>query len=186
MSKTKKLFVPLELKIHQEASPLDDFFSLSEADVLGSTIQKLISALKGKDYKEFKIDPVSELLSKILGGDKSDEIVKISKMTPKKVEIVTQELITKFGNSLLTKLDTLSEDLINFCVDSIIKATKIPDNEIEDIRDHLIFNIKIIRLNKNFIPDEILKDIERTFTEKEMKKFNLREFTNIKNNPNLI
>lgn len=186
MSKTKKLFVPLELKINQETSPLDDFFSLSEADVLGSTTQKIIAALKGKDYKEFKIDPISELLYKIIGGDKSDEIVKISKMTPKKVEQVTQDLISAFGDALLPKLDDLSEDFINYSVSAICKVAKIPENEIEDIREHLIFNIKIIRLNKNFIPSDILKEIERTYSAKELRKFNLREFTNIKNNPNLI
>jgi hypothetical protein len=186
MSKTKKLFVPIELRAREEVSPLDDFFSLSESDVLGSTIEKLVSALKGKEYKEFKVEPTEEVLTKIFGGDKSDEIVKISKMTPKKVEITISQIFEKFGGETLAKLDELNEEFVSFCVSKIAEVTKAKENELEDIKEHLLFNIKIIRLHSNFIPDHIVKEIEAAYLSKEIRKFNLREFTQIKNNPHLI
>lgn len=186
MSKTKRLFVPETLVIHEEASVLDDFFSLSESDVSGSTIEKLISTLKGKDYKEIRVNPTFEILSKILGGDKSDEIPKITGVTPKKMEAVISAVLEKFGESIIDKIDSIAPDFLEFTISEIAKVTKAKEDALEDIRDHLNFNIKIIRLTPSFFPEPILSSIKDTVALKEERRFNYREFTQIKNNPNLL
>jgi len=186
MSKTKKLFVPENLVIHEEVSALDDFFSLSEADVSGSTVEKLISALVAKDYKEIKVNPTLEILSKVLGGDKSDEIPKITGVTPKKMETVISALLEKFGDSIIEHIDSMNPEFLDFTISEIVKITKATVDSIEDIREHLYFNIKIIRLSLSILPSHILSSIEEAVALKEERRFNNREFTQIKNNPSLL
>lgn len=183
MSKTKKLFVPAHFVPELADDEEDEFFSLNDAHISGSGIDKVVKSLKSKDYVEHIIDPTDEVLSKILLGDKSDNIPKITGVSPSKSKKIIAHLRAKFGNSVLEKLDCLDQEFINIFLDELKGVNKLKDpDKIEEVRTHLIFNIKIIRLSVNLFPDEIREALESFFASHSVLKFNSREFTNLKNN----
>jgi 5'-3' exonuclease len=183
MSKTKKLFVPAHFVPELADDEEDEFFSLNDAHISGSGIDKIVKTLKSKDYVEHIVDPTDEVLSKILLGDKSDNIPKITGVSPSKSKKIISNLRNKFGDSILEKLDQLDSAFISIFLDELKAVNKIKDlDKIEEIRTHLIFNIKIIRLSVNLFPDEIREALESFFTSHETLRFNSREFINLKNN----
>jgi 5'-3' exonuclease len=181
MSKTKKLF--LSDRVIPTTDELNDFFSLNETHIGGSTIEKVVKYLKNKDYIEYCIDPTEEVLSKVLLGDKSDNIPKLISLTPSKSKKIFSVITEKFKDSILDRLDDLDEDLINELVNEIIKVNKLKDfDKIEETREHLLFNIKIIRLSPKVFPDDIRESLERFFLSREILTFNNKEFIQLKNN----
>lgn len=183
MSKTKRLFVSNLLVPQLAEDENDDFFSLSDSHITGSVIEKLIKTLKSKDYAECAVDPVNEILSKVLLGDKSDNIPKLIGMTPQKAKKVISMTLDKFGSSTLEKLDSLDETFLTFLLTEIATVNKTKDQDkIDETREHLLFNIKIIRLAPTVFPDEILEALDQFFKHTQMTKFNAREFSNLKNN----
>ena len=183
MSKTKKLFVPFNLVPELAEDEEDSFFSLSSSHITGSIIDKVITSLKNKEYLEHRINPADELLLKILLGDKSDNIPKVTGLTPIKAKKVIVNVQEKYGSTFMTLLDNLDESLIQFFIDEISIANKIKDQDkLDELRENLLFNIKIIRLSSKAFPDEIQEALESFFTNKTSLKFNLKEFTYLKNN----
>lgn len=186
MSRSKKVYVPLNL---YKKSFNEDFFSLDEDQILGSDFEKILNSLKNKEYQEIKIDSVKELINKILGGDKSDNISKIYKITPKKIEFIYSKLYEKFGDQILHKIDTLNEEFIDFILNIISQINKINDKDkLNEIREHLIFNIKIIRLSENMLPDDLRNDLLKFFSNfnESYLKFNYKNFYNLKNNLSIL
>jgi len=183
MSKTKKLFVSNTVIPELAEDETEDFFSLNDSHITGSSVEKLIKNLKSKDYAECVVDPIDEILSKILLGDKSDNIPKLINMTPSKAKKVISSISEKFGSLLLDQLDDLDETFLNSLLDEIVAVNKTKDQDkIDETREHLIFNIKIIRLSTKVFPDEILEVLDQFFKEHTMTKFDNREFSNLKNN----
>lgn len=183
MSKTKKLFLPAKFIPEPADEEVDDFFSLNDSHVSGSGIDKLIKTLKSKDYTAFTIDPTDEILTKVLLGDKSDNIPKLGGVSPSKAKKIISNLLLKYPNDLLEKIDLLDDDFINSFLDEIKLVNKIKDlDKTEEIRTHLIFNIKIIRLSVNLFPEEIQEALGSFFNTYSIVKFNNREFTTLKNN----
>ena len=109
MSKTKKLFLPAKFIPEPADEEVDDFFSLNDSHVSGSGIDKLIKTLKSKDYTAFTIDPTDEILTKVLLGDKSDNIPKLGGVSPSKAKKIISNLLLKYPNDLLEKIDLLDE-----------------------------------------------------------------------------
>lgn len=183
MSKTKKLFVPANFVPEPADDEEDDFFSLNDSHVTGSGIEKLIKTLKSKEYVEYVVDPVEEVLSKVLLGDKSDNIPKISGITPAKAKKIIDLLKEEFNQDLLFCLDKLDESFISRVIDLIKLNNKIKEQDkIDELQEHLLFNIKIIRLTPSVFPEEIRESLETYFTSYHTKKFNSKEFSNLKNN----
>ena len=183
MSKTKKLFLPAKFIPEPADEEVDDFFSLNDSHVSGSGIDKLIKTLKSKDYTAFTVDPTDEILTKVLLGDKSDNIPKLDGISPSKAKKIISNLLLKYPTGLLEKIDVLDPEFINSFLDEIKVVNKIKDQDkTEEIRTHLIFNIKIIRLCVNLFPEEIQEALESFFKTYQIVKFNSREFTNLKNN----
>ena len=183
MSKTKKLFVPANFIPEQAEDEFDEFFSLNDSHISGSTIDKIIKSLKNKDYAEYVVDPVDEILTKILLGDKSDNIPKITGITPSKAKKIITNLTSQFENNLLSKLDSLDPEFILAFLEEIKTINKVKDSDkTEEIRANLLFNIKIIRLAISLFPDEIREPLESFFETYQVTKFSSREFTNLKNN----
>jgi hypothetical protein len=72
-------------------------------------------------------------------------------------------------------------------VDEIKTVNKIKDQDkLDEVREHLLFNIKLIRLSVKVFPDEIRDLLDEFFSTYEIKSFNQREFNNLKNNLTLI
>jgi 5'-3' exonuclease len=187
MSKTKKLFVPATFIPEPADDEFDEFFSLNDSHISGSGLDKIIKSLKNKDYVEHIVDPVDEILTKILLGDKSDTIPKITGITPSKAKKIIFNLTSKFENDLLIKLDSLDPEFILAFLEEIKTLNKIKDSDkTEEIRAHLLFNIKIIRLAVSLFPDEIREPLESFFSTYDVIKFNSREFTTLKNNQSTL
>ena len=187
MAKTKRLFVPSQLIPKAATDELDNFFSLSDDHITGATIEKTISNLINKDYVEYKVDFIDEVLSKILLGDKSDNIPKITSVSPTKAKKVIAAVYEKFGDSVISKIDDLNDEVISNIVSEIQVVNKIKDQDkIDEIREHLLFNIKLTRLSIKVFPDEIRDALIEFFDSYQMTNFNYKEFTNLKNNLSLL
>jgi 5'-3' exonuclease len=183
MAKTKRLFVPTQLVPTAANEEIDNFFSLSDVHITGATIEKTISNLASKDYVEYKVDLVEDVLSKILLGDKSDNIPKITSVSPAKAKKVIAAVHDKFGESFISLLDDLNESAIAGVVEEIQTINKIKDQDkIDEIREHLLFNIRLTRLSIKVFPDEIRESLVDFFNDYSITRFNFREFTNLKNN----
>lgn len=183
MSKTKKLFVSKDLVPEFAEDEEEDFFSLSESHITGSSIEKLIKNLKSKDYSKLVIDPIDEILTKILLGDKSDNIPKLTNISPTKAKKIISSTLEKFDSQILSLIDGLDETFILFLLEQIITLNKIKDQDkIDETREHLIFNIKIIRLSPKVFPEDIRESLDQFFNDYVMTKFDTREFSNLKNN----
>jgi 5'-3' exonuclease len=183
MAKTKRLFVPAQLIPTAANEEIDNFFSLSDAHITGATIEKTISNLTNKDYVEHKVNFIEDVLSKILLGDKSDNIPKITSVSPAKAKKVIAAVHEKFGDGVITMLDDLNNAVIDGVVSEIKTVNKIKDQDkIDEIREHLLFNIKLTRLSIKVFPDEIREALNEFFSEYKITNFNFKEFTNLKNN----
>ena len=183
MSKTKKIFVPPTLIPEMADDEVDDFFSLNDAHIAGTSTDKIIKSFINKDYAEHTVDLSHEVLTKILLGDKSDHIPKITNISPAKAAKIIESLQSKFGESLISLLDDLNEEFILTVLEEVSIVNKLKDSDkIKELRDHLLFNIKIIRLTTKVFPDEIQDVLVSFFNEYQPLKFHAKEFVALKNN----
>lgn len=183
MGKHKKIFVPSVLLPEMAEDEKDDFFSLSESHISGSSTDKIIKSFKNKDFIEHPINPTDELFTKILLGDKSDNIPKLNNLSPAKAKKIISVLQEKYGENLITFLDKLDETFIQDVIHEISLINKIKgEDKIDELKKHLLFNIKIIRLSTKVFPDEIRIALVDFFNDYPFLKFNTKEFTNLKNN----
>jgi hypothetical protein len=80
-------------------------------------------------------------------------------------------------------MDELDSNFIDTFIKEIANVNKIKDQDkIDEIRAHLLFNIKIIRLSIKVFPDEIRKALEQHFETYSTSKFLSQKFTALKNN----
>lgn len=182
MHKFKRLISPLNLFKPEPASEslLDDFFSLDSFDSI-SQMERTIRALKEKDYVEQNVDSIDEILTKVLLGDKSDNVPKISGLTPSKASKVISAIRSEFEYPL-AMLDALDDTFIYFCVSQISIVTKTKDqSSLDHIKQHLIFNIRILRLSTNVFPEKIKEALGNHLDSYEVTKFNPKGFYDLKN-----
>ncbi len=182
MHKFKRLISPLNLFKPEPASEslLDDFFSLDSFDSI-SPMERTIRVLKEKDYVEQNVDSIDEILTKILLGDKSDNVPKISGLTPSKASKVLLAIRSEFDQPL-AMLDALDDTFIYFCVSQIGIVTKTKDqSSLDHIKQHLIFNIRILRLSTRVFPEKIREALGSHLDSYAVTKFNPKGFYDLKN-----
>jgi len=183
MAKHKRLFVPVSLVPLQAEEEEENFFSLNMDHISGSSIEKVISTLKNKEYVEHKVDFINEVLTKVFLGDKSDNIPKITNLTPSRSQKLIINISEQFGESLMKSLDSLDSVFINEVATQIQTVTKAKDTgNLDEIREHLLFNIKLTRLSTKVFPEEIRDTLEQFFESYSPTSFNQKEFMNLKNN----
>jgi 5'-3' exonuclease len=183
MHKFKRLISPSNLFRPEPVSEsrLDDFFSLDSLDQ-PSPIEKIIRSLKEKDYVEQEVDVIDEILTKILLGDKSDNVPKISGLAPVKASKIISAIKSNFEFPL-AMLDAFDDAFICFCVDQIGIVTKTKDQSILDhIKQHLIFNIRILRLSTQVFPEKVREALASHLDSYTTAKFNPKGFYDLKNN----
>lgn len=187
MTKHKKIMYTEKLESKKNST--DDFFNLDSTDVSNS-LDNIISKFEKKGYKRFNINPIEELLAKIFGGDKSDSIPRIHKMTPSKVKKISEYLLEMYPDDLISKIDNCIHDdfILDLCVSKMIEINKIKDQYIiSGLKDHLLLNIRLIRLSTKMIPNEIKNQEYQELNESiSHKKFNFSKLIEIKNNSVLI
>ena len=87
------------------------------------------------------------------------------------------------GDNLLALLDSLDSTFISSFINQICLANKITSQDkLDEIREHLLLNIKIIRLATNVFPEEIRDTLVQFFADYAVVPFKSKEFTNLKNN----
>jgi hypothetical protein len=184
-SKTKKIFIPMSIvsKCSENVNEYDSFFSLSDEDIGASTFKTVVENFKNKGFSEFKVSPDSEILSKIVLGDGSDNIPRVLKMTPLKFSKLSIKVKDKFGDSVMSYVDSFDLTFLTFLATEIGAFFKITsEDNINEIREHLIFNIKIMRLNTKIFPNNIQKALDDSLSAYSFKKFKFSKFINLKNN----
>jgi hypothetical protein len=186
MSRSKKLFSPDTYT--STVSESEDFFSLEDTNISDSNSpDRVIKKYCQKGYVDNKINPDEELIRKILGGDKSDKIPRLYKMTKSKVDKLTAKLLEKYKGDFTEKLDVLDTELLDYMIEEMVTLNKIKDeNFIEELRAHLIFNIKLIRLSTKVFPDDIKGTLDEFFIDRNLNQFSYDKFLTVKNNPILI
>ena len=183
MSKHKKIYIPK----NYEREETSDFFDLDEA-AFGSSLERISSNFLEKGYVKYAIDSNEDILKKIIGGDKSDHIPRLYKMTKSKVDRVCETINEKYKGEILCNLDELNEEFINTCVSEMCKLNKAStDEEIDSLKDHLFLNIKLIRLSYNMLPDSLKNEVDlNERNKKPYLKFRYYKLLQLKNKSVLI
>ena len=89
----------------------------------------------------------------------------------------------KFGDNIIALLDDLNQEVLDEIVSEIKIVNKIKDQDkTDEIKEHLLFNIKLTRLSIKVFPDEIRDALNEFFGDYSITNYNPREFTNLKNN----
>jgi len=189
MTKHKKVYTTSKSDVNE------DFFNLSNSDVAGG-IDTVVESFKNKGYVNIEIDPYEILLGKIFGGDKSDDIPRLYKMTPSKVKKISKYILEKYSDDFFKRIDTshdglvFNHDFITDCMDKMIELNKIEDDKdfLDNLKSQLLLNIKVIRLSTAMIPNDIKESssYKKIFKEREYNKFNYSKLIETKNKSVLI
>ena len=123
-----------------------------------------------------------------MGGDKSDDIPRLYKMTKSKVDKVCTKIKEKYKGEILYNLDELNEEFIGACVNEMCKLNKILlEKDIKNLRDHFILNIKLIRLSYNMLPENLKNEVDlNIINNKHYSKFVYHQLLQLKNKSVLI
>jgi len=126
-----------------------------------------------KGYNHIEVNPNKELITKLISGDKSDNIPRShSKMTPKKVEFIVNLTIEEHPD-FIQKLDEDPVSMLKFLAMHIGILLKIKDeNEISILKKALALNTRLMRLNSKFMPKELLSKIDETIKTLSRNRYN--------------
>ncbi len=182
MHKFKRLFIPKTFSVKPKVEE-DDFFSLDDSMIASTKIDQIVATLEKKGYTALTTDNVPDIMSKVLLGDKSDNIPKIKGITPTKFTKLLDKITDMYSDDLIQRLDRLDEDLILSIVTEIGILNKLKDpSQLAEVRDHLIFNIIVMRLSVSVMPPEIKQNLISWFDKFVTKPFSMQGFTSLKNN----
>lgn len=182
MQKHKRVFTPASYFEPTIASDPDDFFSLSDDIVSQTSIRNIVSSLEMKDYVPYVVDPIETIFSKVLLGDKSDNIAKLPKMSPAKAE-KTIAKIRELHPDPIPLLDSLDETFLSSLVQIIGEVAKFKSqSELDDLREYLVFNIRVMRLSTKMFPEEVRTSLNERIDTYVASKFSVKDFYAMKNN----
>lgn len=183
MSKHKKIFVP-KYYLPQPEIEVEDFFDLSESTMNGgrNQLESIITEFEKKDYVQYEVDAEVEVLDKILSGDSSDKIPRLNKLTAAKAKRAMEDILVEFGGEdLLGMLDRFEPRLLEFILDRVCHETKVTDQNMrDDLRDHLIFNIRVTRLATKVFPVELQEALTSIFDKTKEHYFDTRQYNSYK------
>jgi 5'-3' exonuclease len=161
----EKLFIPnnYQLFINKVSKlPNDDIFNLNDNKEFLSLIDKFLTK-----YTVIEINPIEELIIKLISGDKSDNItsawsqIKNGKkrgIGEKGAKGIYDRYIEEFG-----EIDLLDSDLYENIADLICEKKKLSKTKISDIIKNIEFNSKLIDLRIDNIPDEIVDKMKEVY-----------------------
>jgi 5'-3' exonuclease len=142
--------------------PNDDIFNLNDNNEFLSLMDRFLTK-----YTVIEINPIEELIIKLISGDKSDNItsawsqVKNGKkrgIGEKGAKGIYDRYIEEFG-----EIDLLDSDLYENIADLICEKKKLSKTKISDIVESIEFNSKLIDLRIDNIPDEIVDKMKEVY-----------------------
>ncbi len=181
----KKILVPKYYLPGPTETKETDFFGLSESDMNGgdSDLETIIKAYEAKGFVQYQVDPVFEVLDKVLSGDNSDKIPRLDKLTPAKAKKVLESTMARFDN-ILDKVDSFDDELFDHIIEKACEVTKVTEqDQQDDLRSHLKFNIITTRLSSKVFPKEISDSILTAFDKTKEHNFDIRLYNAYKNTP---
>lgn len=165
MYNQEKIFLPKNYQIFLNKisnKPNDDIFNLND----NNEFLKLMNRFIHK-YNLNEIDSVESLLIKVISGDNSDNIQSVYQTTKsgkirgigsKGAKSIYETYIVEFGDPSLK-----DPDLFENIADIICEKKKISKTNIENIVKRIQDNMRLIDLNVNNFPQEILQDMSRVY-----------------------
>ncbi len=165
MYNQEKIFLPKNYQIFLNKisnKPNDDIFNLNDNNEFLSLMNRFINK-----YNLNEIDSVESLLIKVISGDNSDNIQSVYQTTKsgkvrgigaKGARSIYETYIVEFGDPSLK-----DPDLFENIADIICEKKKISKTNIENIVKRIQDNMKLIDLNVNNFPQEVLQDMSRVY-----------------------
>ena len=156
-----------------------DLFNFEMGSIDNSTVANVISDLVKKDYQHFKIDPVLDVLTKVIAGDQSDNIPRSHpKLTASKVTRVIELMRERSDwptiKFLIDQNDSGFMDTLNEVICEVLKIND--PGESLTIRNNLSRNRTIIRLSTAVFPQEITESIAKSVKLENRRRFNYFKF----------
>lgn len=161
----QKLFLPKNYQLF-----LNSMNKLENNDIFNlNDNQDFINMISGfiEKYEIQEVNPIESLIIKIISGDVSDNITsawwimkngKRRGIADKGAKNLYDEYIINFGEP-----DMNDPDLLENIADLICEKKKISKSNIPNIQKNLDFNMKLIYLKEEYLPDEILTKIENVY-----------------------
>lgn len=161
----QKLFLPKNYNIFlNDLSKLNnnDIFNLNDNEEFLQLINSLI-----KKYEVVEIDPIESLVVKLISGDTSDNISSVWSVfkngrkrgiAEKGAKTIFTEYVENFGEPIISDPD-FSENV----ADLICEKKKLSKSSIDDIKVNIENNMKIIILNIEHLPKEVVKRMTETY-----------------------
>jgi 5'-3' exonuclease len=161
----EKLFIPNNYQIFinkVSKLPNDDIFNLNDNKEFLSLMDKFITK-----YTIIEINPIEELVIKLISGDKSDNITSAWSQVKngrkrgigaKGAKGIYDSYIEEFG-----EIDLDDPDLNENIADLICEKKKLSKTKIEEIVENIEFNSKLIDLRLKNIPDEIIEKMKNIY-----------------------
>ena len=177
MTKFKKIYTTAD--INDSVNTDVDLFNFEIDSLDNSTVVNVLENLTKKDYKHFIIDPALDILTKVLSGDKSDNIPRVHpKLTPAKtarvIELVKESFDWTTIKSLIDSGDSAFMPTLNNITCEVLKIDE--PSETLAIQNNLLRNRSIIRLHTAMFPTEITEAITNSVKLNDRKRFNYFKF----------
>ena len=165
MYSKQKLFLPKNYKLfisNLKKEIDDDIFNLND----NQEFIKLLSTFTER-CETSEVDPMESLIIKLISGDTSDNIssawsqVKNGKkrgIAERGAKSIFDEYLTSFGEPSLKDPD-LTENI----ADLICEKKKLSKSSISNIKSNIEDNMRLILLNTEYMPDEIVLKMTKVF-----------------------
>lgn len=167
----QKLFLPKNYQLFLNGvNKLDnnDIFNLNDNQDFINMITSFI-----EKYEIQEVNPIESLIIKIISGDVSDNIssawsiIKNGKkrgIAEKGAKNLFDEYLINFGEP-----DMNDPDLLENIADLICEKKKISKSNIPNIQKNLDFNLKLIHLKDEYLPNEILNKMDSLYINSKTK-----------------
>ena len=177
MTKFKKIYTTTDFDTIEKKEV--DLFNFDLDNIDNSAVINVLNDLVTKDYQHFRIDPATDILLKIFGGDSSDMIPRVDpKLTPSRLLKVMDKLKEIVNwDDVKNLVDSDDPDFMTLVHKVICDTLKISDSgESLTIQNNITRNRTLIRLSTAVIPQSLVKSIETSIDLRDRKRFNYYKF----------
>ena len=184
----RKLFVSEDFNTQAPAQTTGklNFQLLNEGNNAKNTITDLISV---GHYTENKVNPVYEVLTKILCGDKQSDNIpavfsynkegKVVNVTRARVsDKIYSDLKSSLGytdSDIISKIDSIDAGFIDYVAEKICQIMSVDISNKDVISKGISFNIHIIRLCDNCIPSIFTEYVDTVVDSRINENFDINE-----------